>query len=367
VNSKDQRAVRAALAGARLLLVEDNEINQQVARELLEQVNITVLLAENGRQAVDMMATERLDGVLMDLYMPIMDGLTATRRIRSNPRFDRIPIIAMTANAMAGDRDACLEVGMQDHIAKPIDPDEMFATLGRWVTPEHLQATPQTIQPATVPPEPDTDAVPDMAGIDVQAGLRRMGGSPQVYRSILTKFRLNQGESVAAVRAALLSARQGDAERYAHTLKGVAATIGAMALHEQAWELEQQVKSGVTLERLGPCLDRTEAALQQICTVIDGALSGKAVLTPAIPIPLGMETPASIGERDRLFRAVHAQLSSFDAEAGATLESLQQLPLAPEMRTWIDRMAHNVAQYDFEVAMEQLQHVCQLFSIDCRE
>ncbi|MEO5351594.1 MAG: response regulator [Magnetococcus sp. XQGC-1] len=129
------RARLAPLAGARILLVEDNELNQQVARELLERANVTVFLAQNGRDAVDLVGREPLDGVLMDVQMPVMDGLVATKKIRQNARFAKLPILAMTANAMTDDREQCLEVGMQDHIAKPVVPERFYATLLQWIKP----------------------------------------------------------------------------------------------------------------------------------------------------------------------------------------------------------------------------------------
>ena len=121
------------MRGARILLVEDNEINQEVAMGQLEDAEAFVDLAENGEVALRMIRDNDYDAVLMDMQMPVMDGLDATRVIRSNPRFEHLPIIAMTANAMASDRTLCLEAGMNDHIAKPIDPDQLFGVLLKWV------------------------------------------------------------------------------------------------------------------------------------------------------------------------------------------------------------------------------------------
>ena len=123
----------AAVSGARVLLVEDNELNQQVAQELLSQAGFIVEVAENGRIAVDRVSENAYDAVLMDMHMPVMDGEAATREIRKDRRFADLPIVAMTANAMEGDRERCLEIGMNDHIPKPIDPDVLFSTLKRWV------------------------------------------------------------------------------------------------------------------------------------------------------------------------------------------------------------------------------------------
>ena len=132
---------RAALAGAHVLLVEDNPFNQELARDLLGRAQIVVRVANNGREAIDMLARERFDAVLMDCQMPVMDGYAATRELRGDPKWHDLPIIAMTANAMVGDREKVLAAGMNDHIAKPINVTEMFATLARWIRPEVAAAS----------------------------------------------------------------------------------------------------------------------------------------------------------------------------------------------------------------------------------
>ena len=131
---------RAALRGARILLVEDNEINQEVALAVLGSAGIDVSVAGNGQEALDMLGRQDFDAVLMDCQMPVMDGYAATRALRRQPLRQSLPVIAMTANAMVGDRDAALAAGMNDHIAKPINVDEMFTTLARWVSPKSPRA-----------------------------------------------------------------------------------------------------------------------------------------------------------------------------------------------------------------------------------
>ena len=125
----------AQIRGARVLLVEDNELNREVALGLLEDAHLAIETAENGQVAVQMVAEHKYDLVLMDMQMPVMDGLGATRAIRSKPQFQSLPIIAMTANVMESDRDKCNEAGMNDHLAKPIDPEALFAALLRWIKP----------------------------------------------------------------------------------------------------------------------------------------------------------------------------------------------------------------------------------------
>ena len=233
------------MRGARILLVEDNEINQEVAMGQLEDAEAFVDLAENGEVALRMIRDNDYDVVLMDMQMPVMDGIEATRIIRSNPSFESLPIIAMTANAMASDRILCLEAGMNDHIAKPIDPDQLFGVLLRWLKRGDGDAKSLT----TVPPPQVSDghartvelAIP---GIDVRAGLKRTGGNPRRYEILLRKFAEQQSTAIAAMRDALSSGDRATAERTAHSLKGAAGTLGANALSEAAAKAETAIKTG---------------------------------------------------------------------------------------------------------------------------
>ncbi|MBF0460544.1 MAG: response regulator [Magnetococcales bacterium] len=357
----------AALAGTRILLVEDNEINQQVARELLEQANVTVLLAENGREALDLVAREPLDGILMDMHMPVMDGLTATREIRRDPRFAQLPILAMTANAMSGDREQCLAAGMQDHIAKPVNPVAMYATLAQWIH----SATPV---PTTTPAEPlgqtsaviEPPALPALPGVDTQTGLLRMGGNRQGYLTLLAKFRTNQGEVDAAIRAALATHDTATAERLAHTLSGVAGTIGAGILADRAKQLESALRAQADWATLEPLLQAVAVELTQVCTTLDMFLpqTVPAETTPPVAVETPAETAAQINQRNQLVRKAAEQLAIFDAEIEHTLVALRDCAGSQAMRERVIRMERQVAQYDFEGAAEALKQCAPLWQID---
>lgn len=355
------RDFKAVLSGARILLVEDNEINQQVARELLEQANITVLDAQNGKQAIDMIFSgELLDGVLMDVQMPIMDGLTATRTIRKDSRFSSLPILAMTANAMSGDRELCLEAGMQDHIAKPIDPTAMFSTMVRWIKP----SVPQPLPKKGVTDVDKEDAhkgsapltVPEIPGIDIQDGLRRMGGSTVGYLALLARFRGNQGGAGAAIREALDDGRMEVAERLAHTLKGVSATIGAGSLHEHAKLLESAIKINSGEEEISSLLESAVGELNNVCQALDEHLP-KPKGDETANIAFGAESDASNEQRNILIRQAYQQLSFFDAAAENTLEALSKLPLSVQVREAVNGIAIQVAQYDFEGAFKGIKRI----------
>ena len=227
---------RAALAGAHVLLVEDNPINQELAVDLLSRAGVIVRVARDGQEALGVLARERFDAVLMDCQMPIMDGYAATRALRRQPPLRDLPVIAMTANAMVGDREAALAAGMNDHIAKPIIVDEMFATLASWVQPGKAVAAGNG--------SPRTHALPELSSIDTRSGLANTGGNGMLYRRVLGLFRDREADFEQRFRAAR-AAGDADAEmRAAHDLKGTAATLGMHAVREAAEALERASLEG---------------------------------------------------------------------------------------------------------------------------
>jgi len=228
------------IRGSHLLLVEDNEINRQVAQELLEGFGLDVTTAENGEEAIAMLQEAQFDGVLMDMQMPVMDGVTATREIRKDPRFSNLPIIALTANVMVNEQNKFLDAGITDNIGKPIDPDRLVATLAKWVRPtkpEENAPAVQLVQNSS--PEP----LPDLPGVNVAESVRRIGGKVTLYYSLLDKFLVDQRDFQVRFRNALTAQNLREAEMLAHTLRGVAGTLGAESLQELAAMLENSTKN----------------------------------------------------------------------------------------------------------------------------
>nr|WP_293247040.1 response regulator [Panacagrimonas sp.] len=228
-------AAAASLAGLRVLLVEDNEINQEVATELLQRAGVVVDLARNGREAVERASRSEYDVVLMDVQMPVMDGLEATRRIRAlDSSSASVPIIAMTANAMAEDRQRCLDAGMNDHLGKPVDVLRLHALLATWSRRAREVAAPVVVEPAPAPaPAPASE--PDF---DFDHAIRLMGDSRALWEKLARRYRETSavGDQIGASLAG--GDREG-ARRNAHTLKGVAATLGLLALRRAAHAMEQ--------------------------------------------------------------------------------------------------------------------------------
>jgi len=234
---------RASLSGARVLLVEDNAINRELAFDLLSEAGIAVSVAQDGQEALDMIEQQRFDCVLMDCQMPVMDGYTATRALRRHPQWKNLPIIAMTANAMVGDRDKVLAAGMNDHIAKPIRIDELFATISRWVHPQAHNATGNVTHNASEAPAPMNSHAPadlfaGLSGVDAQAGLEGMRGNRKLYQRLLCMFRDRETDFQAQFAAARAAGDATTARRMAHDLKGVAGSLGMTEIQQAAATLE---------------------------------------------------------------------------------------------------------------------------------
>lgn len=231
-----------SFSGVKVLLVEDNQLNQEVAREILEGRGVSVDLAENGIEAVARVLHSGViyDAVFMDVQMPLMDGLEATRHIRTRHGFDSLPIIAMTASAMASDRLLCLQAGMNDQVNKPIDVTELFATLHRWVRPGAFVSMPtgKGSEEATEIRFPD-----QIPGIDVPKALKRLG-SAVLLRKLLLSFRQENLATTENLHAALAQGDDQLVQRLIHTVKGVGGNLGATELANSASLLEDAIKGG---------------------------------------------------------------------------------------------------------------------------
>ena len=252
----------SALRGARILLVEDNELNQEVAAGLLTEGGFRVDIADNGQIAVERVQQTAYDLVLMDMQMPVLDGVSATREIRQWPGCTALPIVAMTANAMQQDKERCLAAGMNDFITKPIEPDELWAALQRWIKPPLAGVQAGAASPPVA--LSDADLPGDIAGLDVAAGLRRARGKPTLYLSFLRRFVANQTPVAEAIRAALDRDDWATAERLTHTAKGVAGAIGAAGVQDAAAALERAIQQRQPRSRLDERLGAFAAPLTDL-------------------------------------------------------------------------------------------------------
>ena len=259
----------ATFSGMRVLLVEDNPANQQLAVDLMACRGVAVTVAANGREALDRLAEVAADHyhvVFMDLQMPVMDGYKATRTLRADARLSALPVVAMTANASAEDRQRCIFLGMNDHLGKPIDPEELYATLARYYRPTECGS-------AVVPVAGNGDdallEMPEIDGLDTELGLRRVGNRPARYRQLLSGFVAHHAESGTLLAQYVDRGEWDEAGRLAHTLKGLVDTLGFSALVSPAERLEvacgrgDAVAATAALADVLPRLDHLIAGLQQ--------------------------------------------------------------------------------------------------------
>jgi two-component system sensor histidine kinase/response regulator len=346
-----ETSVLARLQGARVLVVEDNELNQQVAFELLGAAGITVDVAENGSLGVQRAQETSYDLVLMDLQMPVMDGWEAARRIRALPGLARLPILAMTANALAGDRDRSLAAGMNDHVTKPIDPEELFEVLLRWLPHRtvHAPAECETAADVSSPSAVAGPALDLIPGLDTADGLRRVLGRREAYVGILRRFAVGHADVTRDIRAALAEGRRADAERRAHTLKGAAGTIGARELQRQAGEIEAALRQGATPKDVEPLLDTAGAILDDLVSALLRTLPSEPELTSVTSSVDAKVLAAAVGRLDRL-------LSSDAAEAVDAFEAAGPI-LAAAFGERAGQIGKLVRSYQFEEALAALREV----------
>ena len=342
--------------GTTALLAEDNEANQMVATELLSRLGLELDVANNGREAVEMARAnpQAYVCVLMDIQMPDMDGLSATRALRADPAFRDLPIIAMTANAMKADLDACLAAGMNDCVTKPIDRAALAATLRKWL-PESArvgagatcaEAGDSTDAPAAAPAGPSAPPLPALEGIDVSGALARLGIEFDALQRMLIRFASGQRRTIAEIRAAVEAGDADAAAKAAHAMAGAAGNLGADALREAAKALEKAARSGSS--GLGALAARVEDLAEIVFRSIDA-------LRPAAPGPVAPdETDAPQADPAvlrRALRVLQEALEHGDPDATASaVGALAAMRLPGPVRASLDTTRALADDYQFDDA-----------------
>ena len=361
----DLQLIAEQIGGARVLLAEDNAVNRQVACEILESVGLIVEHAEDGARAVQKVMESEYDTVLMDIQMPAMDGHMATQKIRSDGRFQKLPIIAMTAHAMRGDREKSLASGMNDHVSKPIDKKLLFATLIKWITPKERQ------QSIVLPQVFSIENVPDLPrrlpGIDVDAALERVNQNHRLLQSILLEFHRDFANAAEKIRVILAGKRVDDmkeAMALAHSVKGMSGNLSAKRLFIAAVALESSIKSGQREEWSG-LLENFDDALGQVVESIDiikrGAEKSAAEAVTVASAPLDRENMVSMMREflDMLLECNGDAQNSFD-----TLKPhLSGAGTGAEVRDAVQRLEESLDIFDFTKARASLHIIAKKWDI----
>ena len=356
--TKDDDRVPDA-SGIRVLLVEDNEVNQQVATELLQSAGASVTIGNNGAEAVKLLTVSDqappFDVVFMDLQMPEMDGITATKLLRRDQRLQKLPIIAMTAHALVEERQRCLDAGMNDHVSKPIDPDALFATLLRWAKPK--PKAPQELRAPASQPSSD-GLLPQIAGIHLEDGVKRVAGNRRLYRDLLSQFAAKQSDAATQISAALQSGDSKLAERIAHTVKGVAGNLAINEVHSAAQNLEKAIRE--QQPSVPSLLEQFAIILRKQIASIDEALGQPASTTPAeVPGPRVNGANASVA-----IARLKALLEASDADAQEAWRSLREALAGSVDKPRLDALSDNISDFDFEAALAKLDEISRICGAD---
>ena len=346
------------IAGARLLLVEDNLLNQEVAVELLQDAGFSVALAGNGLEALQMVQQERFDLVLMDMQMPVMDGVAATREIRKLTDPAGLPIVAMTANAMQQDRERCLEAGMNDYVTKPIDPDLLMQTLQRWIKPRGAasalpsdrSASPGTylsvcgVSGVEPPNDPLYQALAAVSALDLTTGLRSVRGNARRLAELLVRFAADHGEDAETARRLMVEGDCQETQMLAHALKGVAGALGLTTVQEASAALEGGMKEQLPA-----------AVLQQRCAELDSRLQEVIPQLQSLAVLLDQSVPEKGREPDAgQLQQLRTLLAADDLQALRAYQALKPA-LDATFAEQGTRIGELIEGFVFDEALELLE------------
>ncbi len=337
--------------GIRVLLVEDNEMNQQVATELLESAGAIVTVANHGGEAVKILTKEEVkpafDVIFMDLQMPEMDGFSATKILRAKPYLDKIPIIAMTAHALAEERERCLNAGMNDHVSKPIDPDVLFSTLLRWAKPHPADGA--AAQPKPIPLAGEI-RIPALENVDVDGGLKRVAGNKKLYRSLLTQFAEKEGDAAGQLSEALKAGDHSLAERIAHTVKGVSGNLGITQVQLAAASVEKALRQNdPAVSSLLAELDTLLRA--QVREIRRGLAETEPVATEAAPSKFDAQAATAAADRLKVL------LEASDGDAEEAFGKLEQALGGQVDPARLSALGADISGFDFEAALGKLAEI----------
>ncbi len=351
------------LQGKKILLVEDNSVNRALASAILSTEGVEVAMAFNGREALAAVFTDTYDAVLMDIQMPEMDGYQASIKIREEEaRTSRraIPIIAMTAHAMKGDREKCLAAGMNDYITKPIDTARFFTTLCKWLFPEEGGGKKEPVAKAQAKTEIPVDSFPhELDGIDVASGLNRLGDNAKLFHRLLLHFAEECTHLPAVLKTAIHAGDFRRAQNTVHTLKGMAGNLAAMDVFAAAKNLEEELRLGMdetrcsaTLKILENELARATAAIEKLPPVQQPAISTSTTDQP---------------QAEKLLRRLAKMIDEADLESEECLLSLKACVDNRQFGSRLEELGSYLAEFDFDAAVAPLSRLAKDLGISLKD
>ena len=338
--------------GQWLLLAEDNAINQQVVEEILADVGLHLDIVENGMEALRAVQETDYAAVLMDIQMPIMDGIEASKQIRAlGGAYTKLPIIAMTANALSGDREKSLAAGMDGHVTKPINPEEVFQTLSQWIKPgEKPDGEDNNLTNA-----PDIDALPELPGINLAAGLERMRGNWPAYKRILKGFGDKQSDAADVIEEHVRQGELAEAAHLAHTLKGSSGNLGAEALFQQAAVIENACRAGNK--------DEATAEINDLRACLQEVIAGLVVLEQDEDMQINAQQEVKeidYGSLRALLRQIEGSLDTDYGEVQIYLAKLESHIAGAELTTLFKELEGALNSFDMDAARGAIQKMMAL-------
>ncbi len=347
--------------GGYILVAEDNQFNQKVAREILSDAGIFCEIVNNGQEAVEAIKENDYDAVLMDIQMPVMDGMEATVEIRKFKDYRNLPIIAMTANAMKGDREKCIQAGMTDYISKPINADTLFATLSKYVTPrprpELEKRFRKQFEMESMPV--GSEIMFNIPGIETRETLKRLGGNKKLFYELLKDFPVSNLNVMDKIRKAINEEDFETARLLSHSLKGVAGNIGAIEVFKESKELELAVKDKKA-ENLSKLIDSTEKALENVIKSIKEYLDK---MNETLSSEFGSTSAQSSGDKKKLLDELYSYILEHSIEAEDVMEILEPDFEKHEHKDLFYSLYESIREYEFETAEDLVKKLAEKLGI----